>query len=186
MAHSQIDIQLIHACLRNERAAQRKLYQQLLPYLNVVCQRYLHDREQVQDVLQETFIRIFKNLRQYDVQKASLKTWVTKIAINCCLKQNAAQRTTDELIVALHDQECTPAVLRQLSDEELIAWLRQMPRPYYEVFNLHAIEGFSHAEIAELLQIKEPLCRQRLSRAKAWLKKHLPAHLTTPFRIHYN
>lgn len=175
MAVLSIDIQLINACLHQDRAAQRQLYEQLLPYLNVICHRYLHDLSHQQDVLQETFIRIFRHLAQYDVQRASFKTWTTKIAINCCLQQNQKQQTTDELIVPLHEQRIDPAILYQLSDQALIQWLRRMPRSYYDVFNLHTIEGFAHPEIAELLAISEEVSRQRLSRAKAWLRKHLPA-----------
>ncbi|MEL6656259.1 MAG: RNA polymerase sigma factor [Bacteroidota bacterium] len=183
-----ISIQLIERCLSNDRTAQNGLYRQLLPYLNVVCQRYLYHQDQRQDVLQEAFIRIFRHLAQFDVQHASFKTWVTKIAINCCLKSNAKRekRSTQELILPLHESLISPEVFRKMSNEDLMNWLRKMPPDYYEVFNLFMIDGFSHREIAELLEIDEALSRQRLARGRAWIKKKLPEEFRSRFRATMN
>jgi len=150
----------------------------LLPYLNVICQRYLNNQSERSDVLQETFISLFKNLHQFDVNKASFKTWATRIAINYCLKNNerGKRNTTQELIVPLHEPKLNPSVLQKLSNEELLLWMKKMPENYYAVFNLFVADGFNHQEIAELLKISESLSRQRLSRAKAWLKDKMPDH----------
>lgn len=181
-----ISIGLINRCLSNDRAAQNELYRELLPYLNLVCQRYLYEQDQRKDVLQETFIRIFRHLPQFDVQQASFKTWTTKIAINCCLQHNGRRQPHQELVLPRHETLISPAALQKLSNEDLLRWLRKMPEQYFEVFNLFVVDGFSHREIAELLDIDESLSRQRLARGRAWLKKRLPDGLQTRFRATLN
>lgn len=184
----RVSVGLINRCLSNDRAAQNELYRELLPYLNLVCQRYLRDQQQRQDTLQETFIRIFRHLDQFDVQQAAFKTWATKIAINCCRRNNARHQTqsTQELILPLHESLINPEVLRKMSNEDLLHWLRKMPVAYYEVFNLFVVDGFSHREIAELLDIDEALSRQRLSRSRAWIKQKLPEEFRSRFRATMN
>jgi RNA polymerase sigma-70 factor (ECF subfamily) len=77
----------------------------------------------------------------------------------------------------MHDPEIEPEVFAQLSNEDLVAWLKKMPRPYFEVFNFYVIDGFSHQEIGIMLGIDPQLSRQRLARSRAWLKKCLPPDL---------
>ncbi len=162
---------LIERCQKKDRVAQKQLYVFLLPYLNAVCNRYLNYPEERQDTLQEVFIKIFSNIEKFDPSRSQFKTWAVKITINCCLKCNvkAARNNTQELLIEQNTQIITPDVLEQLSDEDLQAFLKTMPPKYYEVFNLHIIDGFSHKEIAELLGIEEALSRKRLSRARVWL-----------------
>ncbi|WP_020569916.1 RNA polymerase sigma factor [Neolewinella persica] len=175
----KVDIQLIARCLANNRAAQRHLYDLCLPYLNLSCRRYLINEADLKDALQDTFISVFGSLSQFDVEKASFKTWSTRIAINACLKCNRKRKQsgTQELVINMHDPEIQPEVFAQLSNEDLVAWLKQMPRPYFEVFNFYVIDGFSHQEISKMLDIDPQLSRQRLARSRAWLKKRLPTDL---------
>lgn len=130
----EINVELISSCLANHRPAQNQLYQVLLPYLNAICQRYLTDQSERSDVLQEAFIRIFKHLSQFDVQRASFKTWATKIMINCCLKANYRnqKRPRQELISEQHGLSVMPRFYKELSDEELLNWLKTMPPQYFE------------------------------------------------------
>lgn len=184
----KININLIAKCLSNHRESQRQLYEVLMPYLNVICQRYLVNKSDLKDALQDTFINVFKALGQFDVEKASFKTWVTRIAINCCLKKNAKHKkqATQEFIVDLHEPMISPEALDNLSNAEIIAWLKRMPAQYFEVFNMYVIDGFSHPEIAEILGIEESLSRQRLSRGRAWLKKKLPDDMRSRFDFSFN
>lgn len=153
-----------------------------------MCKRYLVNEADVKDVLQETFIHIFKSIDRFDVQKASFKTWTTKLAINNCLKYNAKnnRNSTEELIIDLHDSNVTPAVFTDISNEEMLAWLKKMPRSYFEVFNMFVIDGFSHEEIAQLLNIESSLSRKRLSRAREWLKKRLQTDNEFQFNFSFN
>lgn len=184
----EIDIKLIALCLSKNGEAQRRLYGLLLPYLNVICKRYLFDTSFLKDVLQETFINIFNHLDQFDIQKASFKTWSTQIAINASLKCNNKdkRRSTEELVIDLHEVPVMPEVIDNLSNEDLLIWLKKMPFQYYEVFNLFVIDGYSHDEIASLLSIEAALSRQRLSRARSWLKKRLQDNGAINFNFSFN
>lgn len=168
---------MLHSCLAGHRAAQRQLYDRTLPYLHLVCRRYLRYPADLKDALQESYVAIFAGLGSYDPARANFKTWSTRVAINVCLRHNEryARRSTDELVVNLHEPAVSPEAYARLSAEELIAWLRRMPTAYFTVFNAHVIDGFSHQEIARLYGIEPELSRQRLRRARKWLKKHLPA-----------
>jgi len=174
-----VDIRLIAACLANQRKAQRQLYELSLPRLNMICRRYLVNPADLQDALQDVFTSIFHHLDQFDVRRASFKTWTNRIAINACLKKNEGNRRGRTIQFSDREPEprIAPEVLQQLSNQDMILWLRRMPRPYYEVFSLFAIDGFTHQEIADLLQISVALSRQRLARARTWLKQRLPEDL---------
>lgn len=164
--------ELIQACQLRERAAQKELYEILLPYLNVVCRRYLNNATDLQDVLQDTFIKIFSKIDQYDSERSQFKTWAVKIAINCCLKSNVktAKLITTQFVAEQHGVLVRPEILSKLSDQDLLAFFKTMPPKYFVVFNLNVIDGFSHKEIAALIGIDESLSRKRLSRARAWLQ----------------
>lgn len=164
----QIDQNLILGCISQERVAQKQLYELLLPYLAVVCRRYLINEEDVNDALQESFINLFRFIASYDDSRSEFKTWAVRITINCSIKLNKRLPTLemngyDE--VEWEDSHI-PCVLDKLSNEDLIEVLRKMPREYFEVFNLNIIDGYSHREISELLGIHEDLSRQRLARAR--------------------
>ena len=104
----KINSELIQLCIAGNRPAQKQLYTVLLPYLNVISQRYLDEDSQRKDVLQEAFINIFKNLNQFDSSKAGFKTWAAKITINCCLKNNRKyknNKTDEEFVRGLRHQK---------------------------------------------------------------------------------
>lgn len=166
---------LIARCKSKDRSAQKELYGQLVPYLNVVCQRYLRDNTYLNDTLQETFILIFTKIDLFNAELASFKTWSVKIAINCCLKHNKKneRHKVYQLEPTKHERSITMNVLDKFTDEEIMKFLKTMPFSYFQTFNLYTIEGFSHKEIAELLQIDESLSRKRLSRAKTWIGKRI-------------
>jgi len=184
----KINIELITLCISNNRNAQNRLYEILLPSLNVVCQRYLNDPSERSDVLQESFIHIFKNLQQFDVSKASFKTWASRITINNCLKNNTKRQktATQDLVALTKEPKIDPTALKNLSNEELLLWMKKMPKIYYDVFNLYVVDGFSHQEISAILKIDIALSRQRLLRSKAWLKDKLPDDFRTLFSVKYN
>jgi RNA polymerase sigma factor (sigma-70 family) len=177
-------MELIGACAAGDRPAQKRLYTMLVPYLNTICKRYLNDHAHAQDVLQESFIRIFTHIRQYDAALSNFKTWSARITINCCLKQNG--KTMSARIVSFepsaHEIAIPPEVIRHLSNDDMLLILRNMPEQYALVFNLYCIDGFSHAEISDILGIDPALSRQRLLRGREWLKKRClteVAHLLT-------
>ncbi len=167
IAHS-----LIQACAKQERTAQKELYLKLLPYLRAVANRYLKDTSFTKDVLQESFVKIFKHIHQYDPDKAPLKNWAARIVINISINYNerVVDELTEELIVDIHETLETQPV-EQLSDGFLLTLLKKMPKGYFEIFNLFVIDGYNHKEISSILGISEALSRKKLSRARSWINK---------------
>ncbi len=168
----QISSDLIRACISQERKAQKQLYELLLPYLRAVANRYLQDVSYTKDVLQESFIKIFKNIGTYNPQLAPCHQWAARIVINTCINYNQriSVKAHEELTINHHNIPITSQTIQVISDEYLLLLLKQMPNEYFEVFNLFVIDEYSHQEIAELLNINEGLSRKRLSRAKEWLR----------------
>lgn len=163
---------LIQACKAQDRRSQKILYLELLPYLRAVSLRYMYQRDDVKDVLQEAFVLIFKNIDKYDPQKSPFHKWAVKITINATLNYNRKVITNqEEFVIETHDIPQIPKVLKNMSDEASIWLLKQMPLSYFEVFNLNIIDGYDHNEIAKMLNISVALSRKRLSRAREWLKK---------------
>ena len=173
-AVQMISQQTIIDCQAGIAAAERKLYDALLPYLRKVATRYLNDQSYLNDVLQDAFIQLFKYLRSFDSAKGSIESWSARITINVALRYNRKadplriRSLTHELI---EQYTAPPTSVDHLTDRELLSLLRKMPSDYYTVFNLSVIEEYSHAEIASLMKITEANSRKKLSRAKNWLRK---------------
>lgn len=168
----QISKQLISLCIANDRKAQHRLYEQLLPYLRAVANRYLKDTSYAKDVLQESFVKIFKNIEQYNHQKAGFHLWSVRIVINTTINYNnrVIKFSVPTTVDTFANLTTTPKAIQNLSNEDLLTILKQMPNGYFEVFNLFIIDGYKHEEIAEILNISPASSRKKLSRAKKWLQ----------------
>ena len=173
--------QWITSSLRGDRRAQRRLYDALLPYLRAVCQRYLRDVSYERDALQETFVRLFRALPDYDSRRGSFKNWAAKLAVRASLNVN--ERRLDPNVqypgADAHPEPRTTANEPPfdpfvVSDERLLYVLRRMPPGYFEVFNLAVIDEYGHAEIAELIDVTPENSRQLLRRARRWLQTQGP------------
>ena len=160
---------LVQKCLEEVPAAQRALFNQLLPYLKSAVRRYIWSEKDVQDVLQEAFIRIFRSLHQFDRSKGRFQTWATKIAVNAAITQGMRDSKRRLSLESDHEISEEPEVLRQLDEEALLQRLKALPNEYYKVLLLYAVDGYSHDEIAVLLDITVLTLRKRLSRAKQWI-----------------
>lgn len=167
-----IDINIIKSCVAQNRSAQKQMYLLLLPYLRAISTRYLKDTSYVKDVLQESFVKIFKSIANFDTKKGSLKSWSARIVINTCYNYNerVIGYSHQEFDSDQHNIICFPELVQDISDQKILSLLKQMPIGYYEVFNLYIIEGYSHEEISNILEISEALSRKRMSRARAWVK----------------
>ncbi|GAB4131420.1 MAG: RNA polymerase sigma factor [Raineya sp.] len=139
----------------------------------VVALRYTSGRLEAEDVLQESFIKVFKNIHSFR-QDCSLETWIKRIVINTALKQN---RSKLYLFPALdvqdlsEDYQESTEFLSQLHYEDLLAMVQKLAPRYRVIFNLYAIEGYQHNEIAEMLGISEGTSKSQYSRAKQVLKE---------------
>jgi RNA polymerase sigma factor (sigma-70 family) len=162
---------LIQQCLNGEPLAQHQFYKQHCKVLYALCLRYARNTAEAQDILQESFIRIFKYLHKYE-GKGSLEGWLKRITVNVALRtiQTAACKL-ETSIDTLPETSIEDDTLPLLSAEELLQLIQRLPDGYRIVFNLYAIEGFSHAEIATELHIDESSSRSQLTRARKLLRQ---------------
>lgn len=168
-----IETQLIQNCIKGEPTAQRLFYEKYSGKLYGICLRYARDNAEAQDILQESFIRIFKYLPDYQ-HKGSVEGWMRRIVVNVALRTIQAAFSRYELPVeALPDSSIEADILPQLNAEELLLLIRKLPDGYRVVFNMYAIEGYSHAEVAAQLNIDESTSRSQLTKARKLLKKWL-------------
>ena len=161
---------LVQGCREGQRHAQRMLFDEMVPALRAVVRRYVWEDSYVEDVLQETFIRIFQNIEKFDAQKGSFVAWSSKVAAHCAIRfGQIQQRHKHEQLTAHHDKGKLPDVESFLAMGNIMDLLKQMPSAFRNVLMLYTIEGFRHEEIALMLDISRTTSRQRLSRARQWL-----------------
>jgi RNA polymerase sigma-70 factor (ECF subfamily) len=140
-----------------------------------LCRRYTKNKEEAEDVYQEIFIRVFQNISQLK-ELDHLEQWIKKIAINTAVNyyhKNKRHNHAEERNGYHHENGDYSLILSQFSDEMLIRMINELPDGYRIVFNLHEVEGYSHGEIGELLNISEATSRSQLNRAKQALKNKL-------------
>jgi RNA polymerase sigma-70 factor (ECF subfamily) len=137
-----------------------------------VCFRYCKNREEAEDVVQEGFIKVFKNISSFKFE-GSFEGWIRRIMVNTAIeflrKQKQSKIFDDIEEVYVHPESNYDAT-SQLSEKELLTMVHSMPMGYRTVFNMYAIEGYSHKEIAEALGISEGTSKSQLAKAKAHLR----------------
>ncbi|GAB5416093.1 MAG: RNA polymerase sigma factor [Crocinitomicaceae bacterium] len=172
------DKELIRRCLKNKSDAQRMLYEKHASMVYTVCYRYAKNAEDANDVLQETFINVFSNLDKYK-GSGSFEGWIRRIAVNCSIRQyqKNERRVDDGDIDYSPDAQTYADAIDHLSAEEILHQINQLPDGYRIVFNMYAIEGYSHKEIAEHLNISESSSRSQLSRARVALMEMVGSRL---------
>ena len=165
---------LIAGCIRQNPQAQRELYERFAPKMMGVCYRYAHSRDDAEDILQEGFVKVFRNLKEYRFQ-GSLEGWMRRImvhtAIDLLRKQKHQQKEID--IDHAIGEEVAEDALDSLELEYLYRVIQALPAGYRLVFNLYAIEGYSHAEIGEQLGITASTSRSQYTRARAILMSQI-------------
>lgn len=164
--------QIISDCIAGDRKAQAKLYQQFAPKMFGVCLRYAKDTTEAEDNLQEGFIKVFTNLKTFR-HDGSLEGWIRRIMINVSLeklrKQHLLYPVED---VSVYDTvNFSDDVIAKISADDLMKIVQELPPRYRLVFNLYAIEGLSHQEIAEEMSITQGTSKSNLARARDILKR---------------
>ena len=167
--------ELIRRCKANERTAQRMLYERFSPLLMSICRRYVGSAN-AEDVLQDSFIRIFQYLMQYR-NEGSFEGWIRRVCVNTCIRYLEKEKRLPieygaEGIPEFHVE---PSVLDQMSADELMGLIDKLPDGYRTVFNLNVIEGYQHKEIAEILGIEESSSRSQLTKARKYIQRSLAA-----------
>ena len=179
--------EIIKGCIKQDRASQKALYEMLYGKMMGVCLRYARNRDEAKDMLQEGFIKVFSNIRSF-ANAGSFEGWVRRIIVNTAidhLRKNKHEylivstvRATD---TADRADECeNDDFLASISKEDILKAVQQLTPAYRTVFNLYVIEGYSHKQIAEVLEISEGTSKSNLAKARFNLKKNL-LHLIKAF-----
>jgi len=165
--------EILPGCLKGDRKSQEMLYRNFYKVMMNIAMRYSKNEADALDVLNTGFYKVFKNIQQFDSNKATLYTWIRTIIINSCLdyakKQksyNAVQTHTEEL----PDISIPADGLTKLSANDILAFVRQLPPATQSVFNLFVIEGYNHNEIAALLEISAGTSKWHLNSARKQLQ----------------
>lgn len=181
------DDRLVKDCLKNNTVAQRELYDRFASSMLAVCYRYTKSIADAEDVLQEGFVKAFKNLQQYKGE-GELGAWIRRIMVTTAINfLKKASRYNADLVFGEEHLHAVPAYHPQVNLEakELADLIRQLPAGYQTVFNLYAVEGYNHVEIGKLLGIQESTSRSQYARARAlliqWIEGATNSQKTTAY-----
>ena len=168
--------QIIQACLEQDRTAQKQLYELYSGGLFVVALRYMKDRESAQDVLQDAFVKIFKHLNTFRFD-SPLKAWLRKIVVNTALKALKKDKKLTQSLegdyMINQEYHYDNDGFRNLSYQHLMEIIGSLPDGCRTIFNLYAIEGYKHQEIANELGVSVGTSKSQYSRAKTLLQEKL-------------
>lgn len=169
---------LIRACVNQEKWAQKAVYEQYYGSMMGVCLRYTSNSEDALDVLHDGFIKVFANISKYK-PGTSLPGWIRRIMINTSIDhyRKNAKRQTEDIEEARNLTSHDIDAISRCSEQEILDAIQLLSPAYRMVFNLYAIEGYAHKEVAELLQITESTSRSNLVKARTKLKNILNKQL---------
>ena len=165
---------LIAECVKGSAKAQRTLFDCFYRKMYVIALRYSKTTFEAEDILQETFIQVFKNIANFK-KDCPLEFWIRKIVVNTALKAN--RRKLDKMfmedITEMVDEPFDNSTINNYNFQELIRIIQQLPPGFQMVFNLYAIEGYQHREIAEMLGISEGTSKSQYARARVQIQEML-------------
>ena len=163
---------ILRGCLENDAAAQRELYNRYSPKMLAVCYRFAHNREDAEDMLQEGFIKVFSQMHTFE-NRGAFEGWIRRIIVHTCiniLKKNKKFNESVDIIHATTVQVREESVPSIVQAKQVVECIRILPIGYRTVLNLYAVEGYSHKEIADMLDIEESTSRSQYTRAKQMLE----------------
>jgi len=166
---------LVKGCMANERSAQEGLYKLFYAGMIRLCYRYLKSDDLAKEALNAGFLKVFRNISSFDYQKGELHTWIKTIMVRTCIDLNRKELkfVTDPLGAEIEDVFILPQVLQKLYAEDIVSSIQQLPAATRLVFNLYVVDGYSHKEISEQLNIGESTSRWHLTEAKKQLRELL-------------
>ncbi len=169
------DEEIRKGCLRNSSKAQKALFQKYHGVFQGICMRYGKDKAEVEDVLIEGFTRIYKKMNSYN-GKGSFEGWMKRIIINTAIdnfRKNKKHYYHEDILDYEEHFSTEPLVVEQFSVDDILKTIQELPPGYRMVFNLYAIEGYSHKEIAEVLEISVNTSKTQLLKARKKLQARL-------------
>lgn len=171
--------EIIKGCLEGNRRDQELLYRRHAAKLYAVCLQYSVNDDEAKDILQEGFIKIFENLRQYKFE-GSFEGWIRRITVNTALEKYRSRNNLYKVedIDQISDTESEPDAdeYTGLEANDLLGIIRDLPPKYKMVFILYAIEGYSHKEISKMVNISEGTSKSNLSRARIILQRRVGSY----------
>ena len=171
----EVELKLIDSCIKGDRAAQKAMYDRLAPRMFSVCMRYIGDKVAAEDILQDGFVTLFTHLKEYKGD-GSFEGWARRIFATTALmslRKKDALKMSDDLEAAKGLRTEAASQTQNIGYKELIKLIMTLPPGFRTVFNMYAIEGYSHKEIGEMLGISETTSRTQLSRARIWLQNKI-------------
>lgn len=167
--------QLINECKKGNRLAQKELYDKYSRKMMGVCLRYINEKETARDILQDGFVKVFTSLDSFS-GIGSFEGWLRRIFVNCALeflrKSDVLREATDWNNIT-EPMPSESSVISELSVSDLMKLVQELPTGFRMVFNLFAIEGYSHKEIGDMLNITESTSRSQYTRARQLLQKRV-------------
>ncbi len=163
---------ILAGCLHNDTVAQRELYARYSPKMLSVCYRFAHNREDAEDMLQEGFIKVFSQVHTFQ-SKGAFEGWIRRIIVHTCINHLKKNKKFNESVDIIHAsgvqvrEEMVPSIVQA---KQIVECIRTLPLGYRTVLNLYAIEGYSHKEIAEMLDVEESTSRSQYTRARQMLE----------------
>lgn len=170
---------IIQGCIDGDRRSQQALYEHFYGKMMVVCLRYAKDQDEALDMFQEAFIKVFNNLHKFG-DKGSFEGWVRRIMVNTSIdhirknKKNNNMLELDDTHGSIQvEEEEGNEILESVNFQDLLALVQELTPAYRSVFNLYVVDGYTHKEIADLLEISVGTSKSNLSKAKVNLRKLL-------------
>jgi len=176
--HNLTENDLINGCLAGNRRIQELLYKRFAPKMYAVCLRYANNSDDAQDLLQEGFIKVYRNLEKFR-KEGSFEGWIRRVFVNTAI-EHYRRKVNLNTIGEKEERTIEDSawnVLDQLAEKDIIQLVQELSPGYRSVFNMYVIEGYSHKEIGGILDISEGTSKSQLARAKAILQKKVQEFL---------
>ena len=166
---------LVRGCIRNDRRTQELLYKQYCQSMLAICRTYVKHEDDAVEILQDAFLKIFRQIEKFDESQSSLYTWMRTIVVRTAIDflRKTKNQTQPVEWKEAYDPAIEASCLQHLSAQEIILMLQQLPETTRAVFNLFITEGYGHRDIGALLHISEGTSKWHLSEARKFLTGHL-------------
>ncbi len=184
----KVETEIITACIRKDGKAEFELYRLCYSYLMSICLRYTNNREEAKEMLNMGFFKILTNLEKYQLE-TSFKAWVNKVMVNTLIDEYRKKKVHKEHVQYVEDYEKIEedtqvnSALVKMDVEQIHTLIMKLPPVSQKVFNMYAIDGFSHKEIAEVLGITEGTSRWHLNFSRQKLQKMILQINPTLYKI---
>lgn len=178
---------IIIGCQKNKRGAQEDLYNLFKEKMYGICLRYSDNYDEAEDILQDGFLKIFEKIYQYKFQ-GSFEGWMRKIMVNTALEKyrNKYKIINIQDSIIVNNKSFSEGLTDSLTEDELLKMIKELSPKYRTVFNLYAIEGYSHKEISKMLNITEGTSKSNLSRARMILQEKIKYYYKESIKISQN